>query len=401
MSIELMRRIDYWLGIPLCFLLNVIDRILRFIVFVKKKKTIPQKILFIKLSEIGAIILAYPLIKQAKKEFPESEIFFITFEKNEPLFEILGIVSRPNILSIREKSLWLFILDTLLVLRRVRKEKIDIAFDLEFFSRFTAILTYLSKANKRIGFFSYNFEGLYRGNLLTHNIQYNPLIHISRSYFSLWQAIKTAKKVTPELGKKIEDKEIILPRFTSSEEARKRMWTKLKEFDIDEGARLFLVNPGEGSIPLREWPIENFIALSRRLLEDGKNYIIVVGIQGVSGKAELLCKSVNNKRCLDLTHKTTLSEILNIFNVAVALITNDCGLAHIASLTSIKKFVFFGPENPQIYSPLGENTWIIYSNFPCSPCLSAFNHRNSACKDNKCLQIIKPDEVYRLIEQNL
>jgi ADP-heptose:LPS heptosyltransferase len=401
MSIELMRRIDYWLGIPLCFLLNVIDRILRFIVFVKKKKTIPQKILFIKLSEIGAIILAYPLIKQAKKEFPESEIFFITFEKNEPLFEILGIVSRPNILSIREKSLWLFILDTLLVLRRVRKEKIDIAFDLEFFSRFTAILTYLSKANKRIGFFSYNFEGLYRGNLLTHNIQYNPLIHISRSYFSLWQAIKAAKKVTPELGKKIEDKEIILPRFTSSEEARKRMWTKLKEFDIDEGARLFLVNPGEGSIPLREWPIENFIALSRRLLEDGKNYIIVVGIQGVSGKAELLCKSVNNKRCLDLTHKTTLSEILNIFNVAVALITNDCGLAHIASLTSIKKFVFFGPENPQIYSPLGENTWIIYSNFPCSPCLSAFNHRNSACKDNKCLQIIKPDEVYRLIEQNL
>ena len=54
-----------------------------------------------------------------------------------------------------------------------------------------------------------------------------------------------------------------------------------------------------------------------------------------------------------------------------------------------------------VYGPLGENTWIIYSGLPCSPCLSVFNHRNSICKDNKCLKKIKPNEVYELIEPHL
>ena len=177
------------------------------------------------------------------------------------------------------------------------------------------------------------------------------------------------------------------------------MEDKLRRFGIEEGTRLLLVSPGEGTIPLREWPLENFIALIKMLIEDTRNYIIIVGTQEASKKAQLLCGSVNNKRCLDLTHKTSVSEVLDLFNIADALIINDCGLAHLASLVSIKKFILFGPESPQIYSPLGDNTWIIYSNLPCSPCLSAFNHRNSACKVNKCLKRITPEEVYEMIKK--
>ncbi len=401
MTIELMRRIDYWLGMPLSFLLTVIHLFSRLSVFKKTKDTTVGKILFIKLSEMGSIVLSYPLIKRVREEYPQAESFFLTFQKNKPVFRVLDMLPTRNILTIRQDTICLFVLDTLRVIRKIRKENIDVVFDLELFSRFTAILTYLVKANKRVGFYRYSFEGLYRGDLLTHKIQYNPLIHISKSFLSLSQSIKAEQKSSPELERSIDDNEISLPKFTPSAKAREKMENRLRGFGVNEEVRLFLINPGEGILPLREWPLDNFITLSKDILKDSRNYIIIVGKVDLSNKARRFCEALDGNRCINLNGKTTLSELLTLFDIAEALISNDCGLVHLASLTFIKKFIIFGPETPRVYSPLGENTYVIYSNFPCSPCFSAFNHRNSACRDNRCLKVIKPDEVYGIIKSAL
>jgi len=395
-----MRNIDYWLGIPLCFLLSSLNYVLKFLSF--KEKSVIQKILFVKLSEMGSIILTYPLLRRVREEFLSTEVFFLTFKRNKPVFEVLDrVIPDQNILTVREETIWLFILDTLRIMKKIRKEKIDIVFDLELFSRFTAIFSYLSGAPKRVGFHRYTLEGLYRGNFLTHKVQYNPLLHISKSFLSLYQVMKISTKSTPELEKKLEGKEVTLPRFISIEERRKQVQSKLEKYGVKEGTQLLLINPGDGIIPLREWPLDNFISLTNRFLEDSRNYIVIVGTKEASKKAKLLCNSVNNKRCLDLTGETTLFEILELFSIARALIANDCGLVHLASLTLIKKFILFGPESPQIYGPLGDNNWTIYASSLCSPCFSAFNHRKSACKDNKCLKVIKPDSAYELIREHL
>ena len=161
---------------------------------------------------------------------------------------------------------------------------------------------------------------------------------------------------------------------------------------------MFLINPGEGRLPLREWPLDNFIILTRKILEDKNNCIILVGTDGCFHKAEkLLDETLQKERCIDLSGKTSVLELLTIFTIADALITNDSGLAHLASLTKIQQFIFFGPESPRVFSPLGDNVDLFYSSFPCSPCLSAYNHRKSACHDNKCLQAIGPQEVYDTI----
>ena len=180
MNISLVRHIDYWVGVPLCLLLSILNIILDFFkIALRKKKNTYQNILFIKLSEMGAIVLSYPLIKSIKKLYPDAEIFFVTFARNKEIFKLFeGLVKDRNIFTIREDSAMSFVWDTFKVVFNMRREKIDMTLDLEFFSRFTAILTYLSKARKRIGFARYTFEGLYRGNLLTHNIQFNPLSHI-------------------------------------------------------------------------------------------------------------------------------------------------------------------------------------------------------------------------------
>jgi ADP-heptose:LPS heptosyltransferase len=92
---------------------------------------------------------------------------------------------------------------------------------------------------------------------------------------------------------------------------------------------------------------------------------------------------------------------MDLFSISDLLITNDSGPAHFAALTAIKNFVFFGPETPRLYSPLGNNTHVLYADFPCSPCLTAYNHRNSPCRDNKCLQSILVADIYDLVNQQL
>ena len=392
MNVDRARKIDRRLGIPLCFILSCWDRAAR--LFFRERGEGPvRKVLFIKLSELGAIILAYPLLKRVREEYPSAELFFLTFEKNRGVFKLLGgVVPESNILGIRETPLAMAS-DTLRALRRLRRERVDIVFDLEFFSRYSAIVSYLSGARKRIGFFGYAFEGLYRGSLLTHTIQYNPLSHVARSFLSLAQGAGQKRKDAPQMEAAIRETELSFPRYAADAGTREAMRARLEAAGAG-GKTVFLLNPGEGVLPLREWPLDNFIALSRLILADKNNFIILIGTQGAADKAARLVDAVRAQRCASWAGKTGLDELLGLFNSAAALISNDCGLAHLAMLSPIRKFILFGPESPQVFGPLGGDTRVFYAGWPCSPCLSALNHRESRCTDNRCLKAITPAEIF-------
>ncbi|MCX5839466.1 MAG: glycosyltransferase family 9 protein, partial [Deltaproteobacteria bacterium] len=65
-----------------------------------------------------------------------------------------------------------------------------------------------------------------------------------------------------------------------------------------------------------------------------------------------------------------------------------------AVLTPIKSILFHGPETPVLYGPLSDKVHVFYRSLSCSPCLTAYNHRNSPCDgDNVCLKSIQPEEV--------
>jgi len=395
MKVRLMRTLDVWFGVPLCFLLSGLHAVGRSVAFKKQKIEKDTNIVFIKLSEMGAIIMAYPLLQQIQKRYPHAELFFVTFKRNKDIFLLLGnIIPEKNILAISEDSLYKFFRDTVQAMVTLWQKKIDVVFDLEFFSRYSAIISYLIKAHKRVGFYRFSFEGLYRGNLCTHKVLYNPLSHISKTYLSLGHLITKPKKDMPELEQAIDPHELIFPRYVTRFDVRRNMEERLAERGITDAHRLFLLNPGEGVLSVREWPLEYFIALSRSILEDSDNYIIIIGTKLASSKAQALQQALNHHRCIDFTGSTSLVELMELFTLAHALITSDCGLAHLAMLSPIRVFVIFGPESPQVFAPLGRQISILYADWPCSPCFSVLNHRNSFCKDSKCLKSIRPEMVY-------
>lgn len=398
--VDTMRKIDRRAGIPICLLLSGINLLSHWF---KKKNTIPspKKILFIQISEMGSIVLAYSLFAKTRKHFPEAEFYFLTFSENRYAVEILDVFPETNIKTIEGKNLWAFLHSTVRVLRSLRKLKLDLTLDLELFSRFTSALSYLSGAHCRSGFYKFHNEGLYRGTFLTHKTSYNPHIHIAFNFISLLDATLLPERDQPAPKTPLAPDDILLPTKKISLEDQEKIRQKLKNENqsVSDAKKIILMNPNASElIPIRRWPPENYIKLAKQFLQHPGVFIILTGTSSERAEAEEIRSAINSPRCLNLAGRTSFSELLDLYNIADILITNDSGPVHFSAMTKIRSFIFFGPETPKLYGPLGKNSLVFYSGFSCSPCVSAFNQRKSACKDNKCLQAIAVEDVYKEIE---
>src|SRR5208283_69702 len=94
---------------------------------------------------------------------------------------------------------------------------------------------------------------------------------------------------------------------------------------------------------------------------------------------------------------SALAELPALFAHAAVMVSNDSGPAHFAAASGLPTIVLFGPETPKLYRPLGNST-AIYAGLACSPCVSASNHRKSACHDNVCMRAIGVDEVFAAVD---
>ena len=94
MNVDLMRKVDHHVGIPLTFIGTLIIKVIEF--FTRPKKTSPKNILFVELSEMGSTIIADPAMKRAKKQF-NANLFFVIFSKNKPSLDLLNTIPQENL----------------------------------------------------------------------------------------------------------------------------------------------------------------------------------------------------------------------------------------------------------------------------------------------------------------
>ncbi len=390
-----MRRIDYLVGVPACFVLTLVVRVLAWLRG-SRPLAPPRKVLFIELSEMGSTILASAAIRRVQERSPDAAHCFVIFQKNAPSLRLLGLFEERHIYTIRDDSLRNMATDLLGFVRFCRAEQIDTVIDLELFSRVSSILSLISGATRRVGFHNYHGEGLYRGEHLTHRVHYNPYHHMSQNFMALIDALDSDPAEIPQPKRAIP----VQPppvRVGVDPEAFAFVRDQLSScYPITPEHRVVIVNHDAGSLlPIRSWPLERFVELVRRLLaSDPRVLIVLMGISESAESARTITAAVGDPRCIDFVGRTrTLTDVIQLFHQSHLLITNDSGPAHFATLTPIKSVTLFGPETPVLYGPLGSNAVHLYANFACSPCLSALNHRNSPCTDNKCLQAITVDEV--------
>jgi len=359
----------------------------------------PKKLLFIELSEMGSAILVDPAMRNAQSR--GAEIFFLIFKSNRASLTLLNTVKPENIFTIDSSSLGGLIKDTLRFLIIARRHKIDTAIDLELFSRFTALLTGLCGARRRVGYHIFHGEGLWRGFMLTRKVHYNPHIHITKNFLSLIHAAFAKEIEVPFSKIHIPDSEVHLEQAVidpiSLRKVQERIEKKAKEANIPftfGKDRIILINPNASDLlPQRRWAQQRFSELIQAIHQRYPNdLILITGSPAEFVYVEKVRSVANVRQAINFAGQVSFAELPPLYTLSDVMVTNDSGPGHFSAVTPLRTVVLFGPETPALYGSVG-NSIAITANLACSPCVSAANHRKTPCHDNVCMQAITVEQV--------
>ncbi len=395
-----MRAIDHWVGVPLCALASpfvaLADRLRRAF---RGSPAQVRRLLFIELSEMGSAIIVDPAMRDAQAR--GAEIFFLIFRSNQASLTLLNTVPPENVFTIDASSVLTLVRDTLKFLVQARARQIDTVIDLELFSRFTALLTGLCGAQRRVGYHIFHGEGLWRGTMLTHKVHYNPHMHIAKNFLSLVHAAFATTEELPFSKIQIPDSAVRIAQATIAPDVRSKVLERINTLAATAGRPfrhgqepLFLVNPNASDLLVqRRWAPERFSELIRALRDRWpESLILVTGSPAEHQYVENVRRDAQVPNALNFAGQVAFSELPTLYSLADVMVTNDSGPGHFSSVTRLHTVVLFGPETPALYGSLGKSIPIT-ANLACSPCVSAANHRKTPCTDNACMRAIRVDDV--------
>ena len=327
------------------------------------------KILLIRLSSLGDIVLTTPTIRAVRANFLNAYVAMLVAKQSADVLR-----ENPNLDEIitfdrlaKDKNtgeMWR-------IVRLLRERKFTLAIDLQRKFR-TEMLMYLSGAAERVG----------KGWLCTTRVLEQGNKHATTYYFDLLHAI----------GIPAEDPKLEL--FLSESEQEEAV-QHLKTAGVVDARLKVGLFPGAGW-KLREWMPERFAAIGDRLVQHFDADVLIFGGQ----KESELVRTVAN---LMHTPAIPFAGNLQIRQLAACIeqcdlfVTNDTGPMHIAAAVGTPTVSLFGPGNHIRFQPLGTLHETIRHAVPCSPC----KQFTDKCKDNICMKGIGVDEVWDSISRVL
>ncbi|HRD65099.1 MAG TPA: glycosyltransferase family 9 protein [Candidatus Competibacter sp.] len=146
---------------------------------------------------------------------------------------------------------------------------------------------------------------------------------------------------------------------------------------------------------LKRWGAARFGMLANRLHREGLDRIALIG--GPDEVEE--CRRIA-QMCgpwlVNLCGQTEILDIPPLCEPARFIVANDTGTAHLAAVTATPMTVICGPTDPRRVKPLGDNVTTLQADLPCINCYS------KTCSHHTCMAMVTPSLVLRhLHEQTL
>lgn len=378
LSLDFMHWIDRYLGGLVVSALQPFN-LRRYLVPPPDVGTIqPGKVLVVKFWGIGSIALAGQTLVALKNRYPDSEFHFLTLESNRSFLDYVSVVDEVISLDIRGGGPRVFfrILRLLLSLRR---RGYDLVVDLEFFTRISALVSFMTGAPVRVGFHAWE---VWRGNLANVDVPFNRYWHVTRNFFDLGRAAG------------VEDREPPAFHLIPAEKDRSEAAAVLEEAGIRASEKILLLNPNAGEMALeRRWPPGNFAALASELTrEDAENPGLRPVFIGAPGERDYVAAVVNQAgpAAVNLAGTLSIGGLLALFERAEGLVTNDSGPLQLALCQGLPTMSFFGPETPVLYGPRGGRHRVLFQHMSCSPCINVHSQKKIRCVHGRpiCLESI-------------
>lgn len=325
-----------------------------------------MKILVIRLSSIGDVILTTPVLEELRLKFPRAQLDFVVMDKFK---EAIRGNSNINNLIVFEKEKYKGLKGIYNFTKTL--DKYDLVIDLHSKMRSKWIARFLGSRTLR-----YKKRAWWKTLLVKLRIiKYSVDASIIRNYFAPLESLGIEYK-----GEKLE--------FNFEE----------KDLEKIKNYNNYVVFAPGASKETKKWTSENFAKLAVFVKKEWNKDIILIG--GNNEKEELdRINNLSGNICINLAGKLNLKESGALLSRGDFLITNDSGPFHIGRGVGILSFVIFGPTDPNMFE-YNDRAILLYANEPCSPCSL---HGDKKCPKGhfNCMIKLDSERVFEIIKKNI
>ncbi|MBX3043646.1 MAG: glycosyltransferase family 9 protein [Candidatus Kapabacteria bacterium] len=325
-----------------------------------------SKIAILQTAFIGDVILTIPLVDTIRRNNPDCEITFITTPQAAEIADIASSVNNTLVFDKRSKQ------KSLSGIRSFARDLNSNNFDLWISphrSFRSSLLSYLIKADYKIGFKNAAFSWLY-----DYRAKYIPNFHEIERNFELLNPF--------EIDNYSNLNECL---FSISETDKKS--AKEITYDLNE---YIVLSPGS-VWETKKWLPEYFAVLAEMLKNSGFG-VVLSGSNADYDICDFVSKQSGARNLSGLTNIPTTLEIVRN---AKLVITNDSAPTHFAGFMNTPVITIYGPTSPIFgFSPRADKSRIIYNDkLKCSPC-RIHGSRKCPIGTHDCMKSIKPDFVF-------
>ena len=170
--------------------------------------------------------------------------------------------------------------------------------------------------------------------------------------------------------------------------ARHRALQTLSEAGARQHARRIAVGAGASYGSAKCWPPDRFAKALNEFLTDAGVEVVLFGTPAESAVCDAIASSLR-RPCVNLTGKTTISDLPGLLSQCHLFLGNDSGAMHVAAAVGLPVVAVFGPTDPNGTAPVTPRATIVQQKPYCSPC---FLRRCPT--DHRCMTAITPEMVH-------
>ncbi len=320
-----------------------------------------KKILIIRFSSIGDIVLTTPIIRCLKQQLKDSEIHFLTKEQFVPIVKANPYIDKIHFLKNDLKQ----------ILPQLKSENFDFIVDLHKNFRSVFVKSKLRKPSK-----TFNKLNIKKWLLVNFKINLLPKIHIVDRYF---EAVKILSIKNDGKGLDYfipENEKVNISELPSTHQ---------------NGFIGFAIG---GKHNTKMFPVEKIISVCEKI----NSPVVLLGGHEDIKTGEYIKKSVGDK-IYNACGKYSINQSASMVWQAEKIITNDTGLMHIAAAFKKQIISIWGNTVPAFgmypYLPETEkNKSVIVEikNLRCRPC-SKLGYKKCPKKHFDCMQKITEEKI--------
>lgn len=300
-----------------------------------------NKIIAFRNDRFGEFLLNIPAFKALKKGYPQAKLVLVT---NSYVRELARLIDGVNEVIVWENKKHR-LNEIIGFSRKIKQERFELCVIFNPSKEFN-IISFLSGIPKRIG---YNHKFAF---LLTKKIE-------DRKYLGERHEVEYNLNLAIEAGAKIDGCSLSLSVNEGLVQAL------LREFGIGGAITIVALHPWT-SDPLKQWPIDNFTELARRLATSYDIKIFVIGGKEETAKSKEFFNNLKLKNIINLTGRTTLVELAAFLKICKLLISGDSGPVHLASAVATPVIAIFRNDipakGPTRWGPWGQGHMVIEKN---------------------------------------